>query len=462
LLNASKLSGRNRNGLAVGLFNAITGNTYATVEDSTGNKHDILTDPMTNYNIIVFDQALKNNSSVYVINTSVIRTQGFNDANVTALGFSFNDSKNRYNLSASGTISQVFQKSENQLYYQDIIGSKYILQAGKVSGNLKCYIQYSVMDSTFNANDLGLTLVNNYKSTLIQFNYNLYEPFWKMRELYNNLNINYKTNFSTGKKEDLSINFNSWGTFNNYLSAWAGAYYRFCEVYDYYEPRVPGRFYILPKAESWWLGLSSDYRNPVALDMEYNFVSARKNKYISNSLRITPIIRTSNHLKFSHTLSYNKFKNDPGYVEIDTTGNIIFGRRDIQIWENALSGKYLFRNNLSLTLSLRHYWARGEYRQYYNLLDNGYLDEDCAYNSNNNFNFNAFNIDLLFNWEFAPGSNLSLGYKNAIYNEENIIIQSFSENFRHTLKSPQTNSISLKVLYYFDYQTLKRNLNFKF
>lgn len=87
LLNAIKVSGRNKHGLAIGFLNAFTNNTYATVEDDEGNQREILTDPFTNYNIIVLDQALKNNSSVYLINTSVIRTKMYDNANVTGSGF---------------------------------------------------------------------------------------------------------------------------------------------------------------------------------------------------------------------------------------------------------------------------------------------------------------------------------------------------------------------------------------
>jgi hypothetical protein len=73
--------------------------------------------------------------------------------------------------------------------------------------------------------------------------------------------------------------------------------------------------------------------------------------------------------------------------------------------------------------------------------------------------FNAFNIDLVFNWHFAPGSNLSVVWKNAIltdvtdYAETNI---DFLKNFSNTLASDQLNSFSVKLLYYLDYMYLKK------
>ena len=66
----------------------------------------------------------------------------------------------------------------------------------------------------------------------------------------------------------------------------------------------------------------------------------------------------------------------------------------------------------------------------------------------------AFNIDLLFRWEFAPGSELSLAWKNAIYNSNKDVGVKFVENLKNTLSSDQTNSLSLKLLYYIDYNTI--------
>src|SRR5258705_3008790 len=64
LINATKVSGRLQNGLGVGFFNAISSPQHAVVEDNAGNQREIQTNPLTNYNIIVLNQSLKNNSSV--------------------------------------------------------------------------------------------------------------------------------------------------------------------------------------------------------------------------------------------------------------------------------------------------------------------------------------------------------------------------------------------------------------
>ncbi|HEY1006900.1 MAG TPA: DUF5916 domain-containing protein, partial [Sphingobacteriaceae bacterium] len=62
LVNATKISGRTSNGLGVGIFNAVTKRMFAQVRDEAGNEREIMNQPLTNYNILVLDQSLKNNS----------------------------------------------------------------------------------------------------------------------------------------------------------------------------------------------------------------------------------------------------------------------------------------------------------------------------------------------------------------------------------------------------------------
>ena len=51
ILNATKISGRNKNGLAVGLFNAITNKTYITIQNEESSREELL-QPLTNYNLL--------------------------------------------------------------------------------------------------------------------------------------------------------------------------------------------------------------------------------------------------------------------------------------------------------------------------------------------------------------------------------------------------------------------------
>jgi hypothetical protein len=65
---------------------------------------------------------------------------------------------------------------------------------------------------------------------------------------------------------------------------------------------------------------------------------------------------------------------------------------------------------------------------------------------------------MALNWWFAPGSQLSLVWKNGIDNETNILRNRWSDNIDDSFNLPQENSLSLKIVYYLDYLYLKKKL----
>jgi len=457
LINATKISGRNKKGLAIGVLNAVTDNTYAIAEDSTGHTRKILTDPLTNYNIVVLDKVMKNNSDFYVINTNVTRDKSYDDANITCSGLSLVDRSNTWRFSASAAVSQKYhQKDTIDGSFSNTIGQRYNGSFYKIKGNFQAGIWGESYDPHFNANDLGVTLMNNYYNYGIVTNYNIYEPFWKLINMYNTLQYWRSANFTTGKPTDSEIKFSHNGTLKNYMSYWCSATASLENLYDYWEPRINGRYDIVPKFYGAVAGLSSDYRKTFACDAEFDYVHLPEQNYSDYTIYVRPLVRVNDKFSFNHSISFDISKNNIGFADIDSTGNIIFANRNIQTIENNFNGKYIFKNDLSLSLWLRHYWSIGTFEKYYTLENNGMLSSNSVYNSNNDFNFNSFNIDLAFSWQFAPGSSLSIMWKNIILNEDQLLIHNFLDNIHKTFDTPQTNSISLKVLYYLDYQYLQK------
>ncbi len=142
--------------------------------------------------------------------------------------------------------------------------------------------------------------------------------------------------------------------------------------------------------------------------------------------------------------------------QVEGTHEIIFGKRNLQTVENVFSTVYIFNNLLALDFRLRHYWLLARYNQFYLLEQDGSLG-NTDYTENNDFNYNAFNIDMILRWEFAPGSELAVAWKNAVltYNQSEITDR-FFDNLRNTLDSPADNSLSVKLLYYLDYLYLQK------
>jgi len=57
---------------------------------------------------------------------------------------------------------------------------------------------------------------------------------------------------------------------------------------------------------------------------------------------------------------------------------------------------------------------------------------------------------------FAPGSELILTWKNAIYSTEGLPAENYFRELANTLEAPASNLISLKLLYYLDSQYFKK------
>lgn len=457
LVNAIKMSGRSRNGLAIGLFNAITDNTYARLENSEGNQRRILTEPATNFNIVVFDQALHSNSNLYLINTNVLRQGKGRHANVTGAGFNVVDRNNAYRLSASGALTQVYHKDDsvNNRFTVDA-GKRYDLSLSKIRGNFRFTIGRNALDPNFNDNDLGQTNRNNLLNDRLELQYNIYKPFWKLRNLRARSIFRtegrYENNQTTSQQIEFFLNTSTL----QYFGMWAGLSFNLQDRIDYYEPRVPGRYYLDPANVGTSAGFTTDYRNPFALDFQLNFQNASRIENKNIGTRITPRYRVNDQFSLVHSLRMNYNLNDVGFAGIDSVGAIVFGTRDVTTIENVFTSDYIVTNDIYFSFRMRQYWSKGEYGAFAKLLDNGHLQDDYPYNRNRDFNFNSFNIDFVFTWLFAPGSSLNVIWKNALLHEKNAAVANYFDNFGLLRDAPQYNSISIKLLYYLDYQQLRR------
>jgi hypothetical protein len=211
--------------------------------------------------------------------------------------------------------------------------------------------------------------------------------------------------------------------------------------------------YIQPAEYQGSMWISTDYRKRVALDASFALYKASKNNSYGAGIHLGPRFRVSDRLFFTYMFTYEDIENNVGYVidSMDTSGNevILFGKRDIQNITNVLQGNFIFTSKMSVDLRVRHYWTTAPYSEYYTLMNDGNL-APSDYNGDQDIDFNQFNIDLTYIWNFAPGSQLSFSWKNAISTFTNLIEPNFFDNFNSTIKSPASNSFSIRVLVYLD------------
>lgn len=457
LLNATKISGRTDGGMGLGYFNSITDNTYAVIEDAGGNTREILTEPLTNYNVLVLDQQIKSTSRVYFINTNVLRSKGYDDANVSGAGYTFANSKNSYATDGSVALSQQFSKTENagEQTYSDQLGYKYFAGVRKISGRFQAGISRSGISPTFDPLDLGYYITNNRVQNRIYVQFYQFQPTKTFREGNISMSANYNTTYDNPDRTFFEINASSWANLLSYNALFGGGGFTPVSSHDY-DPRINGKFVNTVRYWYAYAGVSSDYRKRFAVDLTQNisnFVDSFKSEGFNTDLALR--FRVNDKLTLNYSLGFYFDPFNFGFANYEGDNNI-YGGRKTYTTVNRIATRYIFKNDMSLNISARHYWFTGRYRRYFLLIDNGDVIDYPNYGGYNDFSYNAVNIDVVFSWRFSPGSNLSIVYKNAIEYDGPFITQDYSKNMKETWNLPQTNSFSIKVLYYLDYLNLKK------
>ena len=462
LVNVAKISGRNKKGLGIGVMNAITASAEATIENTiTGERRFFETNPLVNYNIISFDQNLPNNSSVYLINLNTMRVGNFNDANVTAMGTNVVSKNSSYAISGDIKFSQRDTSLfDNILKVNDNDGLSYTISFSKIKGNFKYALSSENKSPQFNPNDLGVNFQTNIRTHSINLQYNKYNPFWILNSSYNSFTFDIEQDYTTGQLLKKKYSGRYFFITPDFIALFVNMSSQVGDGIDLFESRVPGQNFIVPEFYYNGIGISTDYRKKLAIDADIGYGRGYFTNYVKNSyfeVNFEPIIRLSDKLTLRPSTNYSIFLNGAGFAGY-FDGAPKYGVRDVRTLTNIIQGKYLFKNNLSLTLRIRHYWSYGLYDYYGDLDEEGYIIRDDNFTGNADFNFNAFNTDLIFGWQFAPGSFLNVVYKNALQRDEQNIVTSYFRNLGSVFDENQRNTITLKVVYFFDTVSTYRKL----
>ncbi|MCF8331029.1 MAG: carbohydrate binding family 9 domain-containing protein [Bacteroidales bacterium] len=452
LINATKISGRTPGGLGIGIFNAMTSNTYAEVKDIEGNKSTILTQPFTNYNMLVLDQNLPNNSYLALVNTNVSMFKTDYYANVSGIDFNVKNKQQKYSIGGDALISQKYRKLASAES-----GYKYEVDFKKIKGDFIFELERKTITDKYDPNDMGYLSKNNYSINKLELKYRILNPRGIILNWKHTLEAEHEKLFKPNRYAGFRISANSMGTFRNHLTVNFYGGLRPVEQHDYYEARV--RHTVFDRPPSWDVGFwfSSDYRNSLALDGGMEYLNNSRWQLEKYMFRLEPRIRVSDQFFFTVGSRLEKDYNDYGFVNYQKP-DIIFGNRNAQTVTNTITARYIFNVKHNLNFRVRHYWAKVKYNRYYTLQHDGSL---APWQTSNdyNINFNAFNIDLAYNWRFAPGSEMSVVWKNELVKQNNQLVRYYMESLKNIFATNQFNSLSIKILYYLDYNNVRRNLS---
>ena len=447
LVNAFKVSGRTNNDWGIGVANAMSLPSYAVLKNtSAGTTRKVMVQPFTNYNVTVIDKSLPNSSYVSLINTNVSIYDNPFHANVTGTEFQIYEKSKTYAMTGKGAFSSRGDSVKDNGFYAK-------LGIEKKKGRYFMGINQSVYSDKYNPNDLGYLQHNNQNMTEAWIYSQILKPFWIFREMNGDIWWNYNRLYKPNRFFDNAIGYELNSIFkNNYHFGLDGKFNS--RQFDYYEPRVQGKYYLRPAFYEVEISASTDNRKLFSVGANYEYSKQPSTNEHTHQIEAEMNWRIGQHVSLSYDAEFAKSIDQKGFAAMNSRqDSIIFAKRNVTTCINTLNASYVINNKTSLSLRARHYWSGVENNQYFLLNSNGSLSGISSFTNNLNQNYNAFTIDMIIRWIFAPGSEMSLAWKTFSYSNENAIEYNYLNNFRKAWLN-QTNSISLKILYYIDYNNL--------
>lgn len=454
LINALKVSGRTKSGLGIGILNAVTEKTSVLIKDSNTNLERRATlQPLANYNVLVLDQRFRGNSSVSFVNTNVTRDGSFRDANVSAVVFDLNTKKNTYNL--LGDIKYSYVKDG---IVKDGIATS--LNFSETSGKYRYGFGGDLYTKDFDNNDLGINFETNYFTLYGNATYRILNPTKTFNSFRLALNLFNQFQKETGKVQgnNININVNSDTKKNAYLGF--GISGRAVKTYDYYEALSSdnSKYIVLPEFFRGWYYYSSNFNKKFALDLGSDYSIVNEKKRVNYGVEVSPRYRFSDKFSLIYNFRFNRKNNNIGSVQ-DFSDLSVFARRDVIEYSNTLEGKYSINNKTNFNLSIRHYWSYVNNNDYLTLQNNGSVTPNHTYAINQDQNLNIWNVDFSYSWWFAPGSQVSILYRNNnknVFSSGTNFSREFGSNLTKAINNDDLNHIfSISVRYFIDYNSLK-------
>ena len=456
LLNSIKLTGTTNNNLSIGFINAITDKSYALIRENNDNIRKELITPLTNFNVLSLSQKIINDySSIGFINGNLNRESSFQDANNYA--FMANIFDNKRNFSFKGYYYKTYSPRLSQRS-----GKRKIITIEELKGNFRYWLHIHAANRYYNPNEIGFFNSKNFIQYGSRVSYQILNKNKYFRSFQSGLYLGYQTRYDSNIKN--RSGFSLWTTFQtNNLWRFSIRMRGVSKLKDWYETRTEDRFILDPSLLTTSFGIDSDNTKKFSFGTDYIFTNYKnyqfnENKF-QNEFRFYVDYRISEQFSINIRTSNERRNDDVGFL-MKRNGLIYFGLRNIKSIENNLRMEYNFNRNASLSLRFRNFWSTADYyEKLFELLDDGTRKEVnySILNRNPNTNFNIWNLDLNFEWWFAPGSNMVLLYRNQIFNRDDQSGINYYNSLKNLFETPTEHQLSLRLNYLIDYNKIKKN-----
>ncbi|MBD0332054.1 MAG: carbohydrate binding family 9 domain-containing protein, partial [Chitinophagaceae bacterium] len=345
LYNGIKISGRTKKKLGVGIFNAVAAPMEARLHNTVTKKDTVIqTEPLTNYNLLVLDQAFQGRSFLTFTNANVIRNGNHRDANVSAVDWALFTKKNIYALSGTTRYSKIFGytpyntsnifntdsvRINGNLFLRPYDGFAGQLQFGKVSGKIQFFTGANLESTVYDPNDLGYLQAPNGVTYRAGISYNQFTPTEKFITYRYGLNVRMPYLFKPYKYSEVELEASALWVFRNFwdvtltlnsFPSWQN---------NFFDLRTPGKFLRLPPEATVEVLGSTDSRKKwfFSYELGYAVRSVSNNSY--NRYEFAFRYRFSDRFSLSTSLSRQYENNQRGFAfEREVNNDPIAGFRD--------------------------------------------------------------------------------------------------------------------------------------
>ena len=455
LINTVKVTGTTNKNLSLGFLNAITDKVDAGIENLSSNQRRKQTiQPLVNYNILSLSQQLLNDySSVSMLNTNKTGNDGLYGNNLVFVADLFDDNRDfNVKLKAFGS-KKPKDNSKN--------GFRSGISLSELKGNFRYNVSWWGVDKHYKQNELGYFNYLDHQSFSSRISYQILKEYGFLRKYRNYLWFHNTRTFHSSERKLWGIRFgNDFSTQN--LMVFEADFAYSSKTRDYDKPRTLNRYIEEPENFQAKLVMQSNKNKDFSYRIQWNnfayFKEDFEEKKSQNRLNLSTLYRFSEQFSLEVKSSHLNFNDDVGYLE-SMNQDIYFGIRDIQSIENNIDLNYFFDSKKWVNLKLRNYWSRAKYnRTLFLLNENGKrtVTDFSILDFDPDTNFNIWNLDINFEWWFAPGSNLVLLYRNQLFKRDSATKLDYLGSLNNLFDHTAQHQFSLRINYLIDFNLINR------
>lgn len=445
ILGAAKITGKTEKGLAIGILQAVTAEEKATVLTNTGRTAEQIVEPLSNYSVVRLKQDVGENSTLGMIATSVARENRF-PAFTGGVDWNLRFRQSTYGVDGFWAGSHTTQSATTRR----LTGSAGRLRFGKDGGE---HWLYSLgMDFTsphYNINDIGFFRRPNDYGNNFNLTYKQDQPGKILRSWRVNGDGHWRWNFDGAKLfNDYGLNID-W-EWLNYWEMGLRAHYAF-PADDDRESRGLG-LYRKPRSISFGVELETDGRQPIIAEIGQGYLYDAKGQRRWSAF-VGAEARPATWAEISFELDYGRTRDQEAWADVVTDATIaatplsIFGFRDTDEHDLTLRSNLTFTRDLTLQIYGQAFVAKGHYDRFSRLVTPTTL-VPYNYSGSRDFNEKAFNLNVVWRWEYRPGSTLYLVWTQARSGDGENYFTRVRRDFRETFSLPAENVVLLKMSYW--------------